>query len=387
MATYKQYRIKKGAFWEVRGYLGIDRLTGKEIETRKRGFNTKKEAQRYYNNAKLQFENNQYSIKKVPNITFAEVYRDWLEVYAKGIEKSTLAKITNIFRIHILPVFGDKIIKHITSKSFQQAVNEWHNYSASYRRFYNYCCKVFDHAVAYEYIETNPKTKVILPKAQLHKPKKVTADYYSKEELEQFLSYAEQDAKKIGHSTWYTFFRLISFTGLRRGEALALTWNDIDFNEGTLSVNKAVKREKNNRLYIGTPKTKGSIRVVSIDQKTMAILRKWKIEQARLLLGFGYSVTSANQLVFSNSKNGIYTVNSPNNRLEAICKKFDFKQINLHGFRHTHCSLLFEAGVPMKDVKERLGHADIQTTMNIYTHVTEASRDKSAQLFAKYANF
>lgn len=387
MATYKQYETKKGTFWEVRGYLGIDRLTGKEIETRKRGFNTKKEAQRYYTNARLQFEDNQYSIKKVPNITFAEVYQDWLEIYSKGIEKSTLNKISNVFRIHILPIFGNKIIKYITSKDLQKAVNHWYDYSASYRRYFNYCCKVFNHAIAYDYMETNPKDKVILPKAKLHESTKTTANYYTRDELEQFLSYAEQDAKSIGHSTWYVFFRVLSFTGLRRGEALALTWNDINFNDGTLSVNKAVKREKNNRLYIGSPKTKGSNRVITLDNKTMEILRKWKTEQAKLLLGFGYNVTSPNQFMFSNKKNSLYTVNSPNNRLEAICKKFDFKQINLHGFRHTHCSLLFEAGVPMKDVKERLGHADIQTTMNIYTHVTQASRDKSAQLFAKYANF
>ena len=61
--------------------------------------------------------------------------------------------------------------------------------------------------------------------------------------------------------------------------------------------------------------------------------------------------------------------------------------INIHGFRHTHCSLLFEAGVPMKDVKERMGHSDISTTMNVYTHVTENSKKQSVQKFAKYINF
>lgn len=67
-----------------------------------------------------------------------------------------------------------------------------------------------------------------------------------------------------------------------------------------------------------------------------------------------------------------------------ICEQNKLEMIHIHGFRHTHCSLLFENGVPMK---KRLGHSDIQTTMNTYTHVTENSRDKSAEKFAKYVNF
>ena len=92
-------------------------------------------------------------------------------------------------------------------------------------------------------------------------------------------------------------------------------------------------------------------------------------------------------MLFSKLDNTALDVSSPRNRLERICKKNNFKMINIHGFRHTHCSLLFEAGVPMKDVMDRLGHSDIQTTMNIYTHVTKDSKDKSAQKFAKYVNF
>ena len=78
---------------------------------------------------------------------------------------------------------------------------------------------------------------------------------------------------------------------------------------------------------------------------------------------------------------------APRNALVKICNRFDLPMMNIHGFRHTHCSLLFEAGVPMKDVMERLGHSDIQTTMNVYTHVTKSSRDNSAQMFAKYVDF
>ena len=77
----------------------------------------------------------------------------------------------------------------------------------------------------------------------------------------------------------------------------------------------------------------------------------------------------------------------PNQKLDRILKKNELKRITVHGLRHTHCSLLFEAGLPIQEVKERLGHSDIQTTMNIYTHVTAKAKEKSAEKFAAYAGF
>ena len=77
----------------------------------------------------------------------------------------------------------------------------------------------------------------------------------------------------------------------------------------------------------------------------------------------------------------------PNQKLDRILKKNELKRITVHGLRHTHCSLLFEAGLPIQEVKERLGHPDIQTTMNIYAHVTEKAKEKTAEKFAAYVNF
>ena len=76
-----------------------------------------------------------------------------------------------------------------------------------------------------------------------------------------------------------------------------------------------------------------------------------------------------------------------NNWLETIIKTYDLKKITIHGFRHSHCSLLFEMGTPIQVVQERLGHTNIKTTMDIYTHVTEKQRVEIADNFAKYVNF
>ena len=205
--------------------------------------------------------------------------------------------------------------------------------------------------------------------------------YYTREELITLFKYLEKDAT----NEWFTFFRLLAYTGIRKGECLALTWNDIDFKNNTLTVNKTISVGLNNKQIVQDPKSFNSFRTISIDTNTMTILKKWKTEQASILLKFGYNSMNKNQLLFSTaSRNKMYTLSKPRTILKKVCDKNNFKFIHIHGFRHTHASLLFESGVTMESVKERLGHSDIQTTVNIYTHITQKNKDKTAKKFANY---
>lgn len=382
MASYKQYSTSKGIFWHVRGYLGVDSLTGKQIYANKRGFKTKKEAQRYYNNAKVEFQNE--GIKKEPQrMTFEALYQEWLLIYEKDVEQSTLVKTKQVFRTHILPRFANYYIDKIQVSQVQAAVHEWREILQEYRKVFNKFNRVLKYAYKLKYIKENPCDFVILPSKPLVKQEKETLDFYTKEQLETFMTcLSNMNTRK-----WEAFFRILAFTGLRRGEALALTWDDIDTNQGLLTVNKAVKRGEKGQ-YVGSTKNESSVRTITIDDNTIKILKAWKAEQAKTLIGFGFNAIQPNQYIFSKWKdNTPLNTMAPRNALVKICNRFDLPMMNIHGFRHTHCSLLFEAGVPMKDVMERLGHSDIQTTMNIYTHVTKSSRDNSAQMFAKYVDF
>lgn len=382
MATYKQYSNSKGTFWQVRGYLGSDPATDKQVYTNKRGFKTKKEAQSYFNKALLDFEKE--GIKKEPQkMTFEALYHEWLAIYEKDVEQSTLVKTKQVFRTHILNRFGNYYIDKIQVSQVQNAVHEWREILQEFKTVFNKFNRVMKYAYKLKYIKENPCDFVIIPSKPLVKVEKETLDFYTKEQLETFMTaLSKMDTRK-----WQAFFRLLAFTGLRRGEALALTWDDLDTKQGLLTVNKAVKRGELGQ-YIGSTKNSSSIRTITIDENTIQILKEWKAEQAKTLIGFGFNAIQPNQLMFSKLKdNSPLNSMAPRNALVKICKRFNLPMMNIHGFRHTHCSLLFEAGVPMKDVKERLGHSDIQTTMNIYTHVTQASKDNSAQLFSKYVNF
>ena len=175
---------------------------------------------------------------------------------------------------------------------------------------------------------------------------------------------------------------------MRKGEALALTWNDIHFKDSTLTINKTLSLGVNNQLIINSPKTESGNRTISIDAETIKTLREWKATQAKLMLQHGFNTLKPNQLIFSKySTNEPLNLSTPYNRMKTITKLSGLPMMKIHGFRHTHCSLLFDAGVSIKDVKNRLGHSDIQTTMNIYAHVTKEQEKESAEKFAQFVGF
>ena len=162
---------------------------------------------------------------------------------------------------------------------------------------------------------------------------------------------------------------------------------DIDFNAKTLDITKTVSLDESERPIVTIQKTKKSIRKISLDDGTLDELKKWRKMQAEYYLKHRYNTMRPGQLIVPSKTNGLYNPTFPNDWLNMLSRKFDFKRITLHGFRHTHCSLLFEMGTPLEEVQDRLGHTDIKTTMNIYTHVTEKRKEKTAERFAKFVNF
>lgn len=206
-------------------------------------------------------------------------------------------------------------------------------------------------------------------------------NFYTREELIEFLSCFEKE----NNVKAYTLFLLLAFSGMRNGEALALTWKDIDFKENVIHINKAISRGKNNHLYVKSTKTDVA-RSVVMDSCTMAILIEWKKKQKEDYFKLGYNTKSPNQLVFSNEYNKFLQPTKTRKWIIQIQKKYHLKEVSTHGLRHTHCSLLFEAGVKIKEVQDCLGDSDIQTTMNIYTHVTAKAKESAIQKFENYLN-
>lgn len=380
----KEYKKKNGEkCYMFKVYCGTDPLTGKPLYTTRRNFKTKKEARLALSELKIQVSKGEFRKQHVE--TYNDIYNLWIVQYEKTVEESTFVKTIGIFKNHILPALGEYKIEKLNIEVCQQHVDEWSNKLKKYRIVKSYAAKVVDFAIKRGYyLKNNPFSLVEMPK----KKKKVQIDdedehenFYTKEQLIEFLNCMEKE----NNFKAFVLFRLLAYSGMRKGEALALTWKDIDFKENTIRINKAISRGKNNLLYVKSTKT-GIARTIKMDQRTMAILKEWKKKQREEYLAIGFNTSKPNQLVFSNEKNEFLQPTKTRKWLEQVLKKYKLPKITTHGFRHTHCSLLFEAGLSLKQVQDRLGHSDSKTTLDIYTHVSQKAKDESINKLEKYMN-
>lgn len=386
MAAFKKYEDKNGnERWSFQVYLGVNPVTGKKIRTTRRGFKYKKEAQLALNRLQVDFE--QKGLQHPQRMTYQQAYDGWLTEYVNTVRESTLVKTKGYFKNHILPAFGQLRIDKITVPYTQSVVNDWAKSMTKYKTILNYASAVFQYAIKLDLIQKDPTKFVVRPAIKQTVNKDNWVNFYDKNELKHFLSCLADEDKQHGNHQANTLFRLLAFTGIRKGEALALTWNDIDFTKHTLNINKALTRGENARLYVHFPKTVNSVRLLDIDAETCKILRKWQLYQREYLLMLGYNVKSNDeQLIFSNSKNTFLQPSKIRKWLNHVINKYDLKYITVHGLRHTHASLLFEAGATIKEVQDRLGHSDVKTTMDIYTHVSKYARKETASKFAQYVD-
>ena len=383
MATIKEYTTKKGNLFKIVGYLGTDPLTGKQVNIKKGGFATKQDAKLYLSQAVINLQDNKYLDTSIHvSKTYQDVYEEWLLQYKNTVKESTFFKTQSMFKNNILPIFSNLRINSITTPFIQDNANKWFSKYKNYKKIINYNFSVLAYALRMGYIHVNHKDRFVMPK-KIRVRKDESMSYYTKDELIELLEYIKQDTS----IEWLSFFRLLAFTGMRKGEALALEWCDIDFEKKLVHIKKGVSLDENDKPIISTPKTKKSVRTVSIDNETLSVLKRWKLEQAKVLMKKGINSLNKHQLLFTYEDNKLYRPCYVNDWLDSIIKTYNLKKITIHGFRHSHCSLLFEMGTPIQVVQERLGHSNIKTTMDIYTHVTEKQRDKLADEFAKHVGF
>ena len=377
----KQYTKKSDGkkYYTVHIYLGKDEITGKDRYTTRRGFKTKKEA--LLCEAKIKTEIATNGLLNTDVTTFKEIYELWYEGYQHTIKESTLVVNSYVFKL-LLDKLENMQLKKITLPYCQKIIT---NYSKEFslstlKKIKIYGGMIFDYAVKMKVIYSNPMKDVLLPKKQIDITSNDTDLYYTKDELNHFLKLVDS-TNDIKLSA---MFRVLAYTGMRKGELQALEWSDIDFTNNTININKTLAISSEYKIKVQTPKSKSSIRKISIDEETKLILKRWKAKQREIFFSVGTRVKK-NQLCFTNDITNDYLyLNFTNDRLRKICKKHKFKEIKIHGFRHTHCSLLFESGFTIQEVQDRLGHSDLKTTMSIYAHVTEKQRDNMADKFAKF---
>lgn len=378
----KAYKKKNGdRAYMFKVYLGSDPITGKRIETTRRGFKSSREAQRALDRVRVDYDKNGWHNSSNLNInTVDELFDAWFDYKKNKIKPTTLSTYKIYYRNAIKGELGTMKLKKLTPYIIQKFLDDASQKYSHVRLLYVILHQMFEYAVSMEIIDHNIVDKVTVPKGHVANHD-VKDNFYNKDELTYFL----QSVKDSSSYKIYTYFRLLAYTGMRKGEALALTWKDLDIENKTIDINKnCVYDQLTNKKMLQTPKTKASIRKISLDTETVSILQKWHLKQSRWKMANGFRKSDEKQFIFQDNNNEITSVSSPYNWLKKIYKKKPQKKIRLHGFRHTHASLLFESGASIKEVQERLGHSDSKITLQIYTHVVESRKTETGARFAKY---
>ncbi|KXT88446.1 Integrase [Streptococcus parasanguinis] len=376
----KKYTTKNGETrYLFQTYLGIDPLTGKERRTTRRGFKTMKEAKQAERNLLLDVEENGLPSNQSDGFqdpTFGELAFLWLENYRTTVKPSTFENVRSKVEKMTEEHFDGLKLKKITVAYCQRVVIELSKNYVLYNHYLSVINRIFKYAVLMDILNSNPFDKVIKPKSRQTQRK---GNFLTKEELKEFLKLAQTATL----SYFFPLVHLMSYTGLRQGEALALKWSDIDFENKKITVNKTAVRIKEKQT-LQTPKTKNSKRVISIDPNTLSILKSWKKDQIKIYFKNGKHFEGDENFIFTNQRAEWVHIHNFIRYFKRFIADHKLKPITPHGLRHTHASLLFSAGVEPKNISDRLGHSTVQITLDLYTHITEEQRSDTVDKLLEY---
>lgn len=387
--TCEKKNCSCGSKWSFVIDIGIDPETGKRKQKSKSGFPTKKEAE--VAAAALIHELEQGIYIEESCQTFCDFSNEWLPIYSesKDVKPGTIR-----VRLHeigkLLPYFGQLKLKNITPRRYQECLNDLKDrgYSDSTREGIHRTGRmIFRKALEFELIKKDPTEFAYLKKdkktlEQLEEEE--IPKYLEKEELALFL----KTAKENGLEHDYLAFLILSYSGIRAGELIALKWKDIDFMNHTINITKTCYNPSNNALkyQLGTPKTRKSRRKIIVDEDVINALKEHKKVQDEVIERLGDSYYNQDFIFAKMQRQYGYPIVIKNirDRMKRLLRIAGLNEdLTPHSLRHTHTSLLAEARVSLEQIMDRLGHTDDQITKNVYLHVTQEMKKEASQKFGE----
>ncbi|MBB6217545.1 integrase [Anaerosolibacter carboniphilus] len=390
--TCKKKKCTCGAKWSFTIDIGIDPTTGKRRQKTMSGFTTKEEAERKA--TEIYYELIQGTYIEEKDITFEEFAHEWIKMYEKSGVKVSTIRVRQHEMGHLIAHYKYVKLKDITRRMYQNCLNSLSEHLAySTVSGIHTCAKmIFSKAMELDMLKINPTDFAKVPKEQVTVEQLETEEeipkYLEKDELILFL----KTAKEKGMETDYLTFKLLAYTGIRAGELCALKWKDVNMKEHTISITKTWYNPKNQttNYQLLPPKTKNSKRIIEVDEGLIEDLKKHKAKQAKVKIrhadtwhdgDFVLGKISGKYLGYPEL---IKVIEARMARLLKLSKLNE--ALTPHSLRHTHTSLLAEAGVGLQEIMDRLGHRDDDTTRNVYLHVTKTKKKEAAQKFSELMN-
>lgn len=378
----KQITKKDGSIvYRANVYLGIDKVTGKDVKTSITG-RTKKELKQKTKEAEIAFLQNGSTRFQASTITtYKELAALWWESYKHTVKPNTQLNVRRLLDNHILPLFGAYKLDKLTTPLIQSIVNKLADKTNKgedgaflyYDSLHALNKRILQYGVVMQAISFNPAREVILPR-NTQKANREKVKHFDNQELKKFLDYLDSlNLNKFRYYYENTLYKFLLATGCRINEALALSWSDIDLDNAVVHITKTL----NYKQETNSPKSKSSLRDIDIDQATVSMLKQYKHRQVQEAWQLGRSET----VVFSD-----FIHEYPNNRtlqtrLRTHFKRAKVTNIGFHGFRHTHASLLLNSGIPYKELQHRLGHSTLSMTMDIYSHLSKENAKKAVSFY------
>ena len=369
-------RQRANGLWEARYTVGRDPGTGKQIQRSVYG-STQKEVRQKLAQITASIDKGVY---QTPNkVTVAAWMEEWLATFcANKVKPLTLSSYSAMIRNHIVPAIGAVELQAVKGAHIQRLYNSMTAAGLSGKTVKNVGAilhKAFSVAMKQGIIAANPSDGAELPKTE-HKDIHPLAD----DEIPRFLA-------AIDESPMRNAYALCLFAGLREGECLGLSWGQVDFERGRITVSQQLQKEKAKgaKYYIAPTTKSGKPRTIEPPPIAFEYLRAERVKQLENRLRAGPAWSNPDDLVFTDEAGGHYAIHTFYKRFKAIATSIGRPDARPHDLRHTAATVAIASGADIKSVQDLLGHATASFTLNVYAHTSDQMmRDTAARMQSYY---
>lgn len=363
--------------WTIVLNTGKDPSTGKYKQQWISVKGTKKEADRRLADILHQIDTGAFV--KPGRLTLADFLHRWLKDYAfTNLAPRTAEGYDTIIRCHIVPAIGSIPLTQLRPQQIQSYYSAMLSTgrcgrntplsSTTVRQHHMVLHRALHFATKWGLLSRNPADAIEPPRSH-----RTDMHIMNEDNIQTFLGAAKK-------TPYYTLFYLALFTGMRRSELLALRWSDVDLPLGQLSVNRSLHRLRDGSPVFAMPKTAKGRRTIALPPSASLTLKQHRENQERIR-DMSAAPFQDSDLVFSHIDGGPLLPDTVSQAWRRLTRRAGLNGIRLHDARHSHASLMLKQGVHPKIVQERLGHAGIQVTLDIYSHVVPGLQEAAAARF------